>query len=234
MVYRGKWIKIEDVTYLASEINKIPVEYKPDQQGGKPDKPVKVDRIDAAGAEASGDDPDAQGYIYGPNVNMKLTKAGLTFSGPTAFVSNLSLCDFVFKGQPYSSSEQGLQHLNAVHNNAPEIARKILKTTCAKTIKTMSHDIPKSDTWRKLSPGVLLELNEAKYDQNPPLLKKLVETAPHKLVEASIDSFWGGGAHFGADVYEQGIVPGKNTFGDMATNLRDKKIAEIALDSSLV
>ena len=85
-----------------------------------------------------------------------------------------------------------------------------------------------------MAPGKLGELNEAKYSQNPTLLKKLIDTAPHKLVEASVDSSWGGGAPFGADVYEQGIIPGRNTFGEIATNLRDTKIAQLELNSSAV
>ena len=56
-------------------------------------------------------------------------------------------------------------------------------------------------------------------------MKKLLDTAPHKLIEASVDDFWEGGAHYGSDIYEQGIVPGKNTFREMATTYRDQKLA---------
>ena len=103
----------------------------------------------------------AVGLMYGPDVKMKLTKAGLTFSGPSAFVSNTSPSDFAYKGQPYSSAEQGIQHLNVVHHKVPDIAAKIPGTICAKKIKKISHDIPKSESWPKIAPGLLLELNEA-------------------------------------------------------------------------
>ena len=231
VTYRGEWIKIEDVTYSASEVSKIPKEYQPEPSIRRTDRPGLTTQSQAG---AKDDDPATTGLIYGPNVNIKLTKAGLTFSGPTAFVSNMSPCDFTYHDQPYTSTEQGIQHLNAVHHQVPEIAKKILEMTDAVRIKKLSHDIPKSETWPKIAPGKLLELNEAKYDQNPPLLKKLVDTAPHKLVEASIDSFWGGGAPFGAEVYEQGIIPGKNTFGDMSTSFRDRKIAKMELNSGFV
>ena len=233
VVYRGEWIRIDEETYTAAEIKKIPGKYQPDPYARKSDQAAAPDSVKTTHEETQNGQASA-GLIYGPDVKMKLTKAGLTFSGPTAFVSNMSKCDFTYNGQPYTSSEQGIQHLNAVHHQMPEIAKKILETTCAKRIKDISKDIPKSDTWKKIAPGKLLELNDAKYSQNPPLLKKLIETAPHKLVEATIDSFWGGGASFGADVYEQGIVPGSNTFGEMATDLRDRKIAHIDLNSSTV
>ena len=35
-------------------------------------------------------------------------------------------------------------------------------------------------------------------------------------------------------MYEQGIIPGRNTFGEMETGLRDRKIAELELLSSTV
>ena len=84
----------------------------------------------------------------------------LLFSGPTAFLSNMGRSEFVFDNQPYTSAEQGIQHQNAMHHSATEIAAKIMGTDEAKYIKTLSHDIPKSDTWKKLSPGKLWELME--------------------------------------------------------------------------
>ena len=52
--------------------------------------------------------------------------------------------------------------------------------------------------------------------------------APHTLVEASVDGKWGGGGGgvYGSDTYEQGIVPGKNIFGDMVTTYRDQRIMQ--------
>ena len=190
-MYRGEWIKIGDVTYTVSEIKNIPDKYQPDPYVRKPDRPQATGQPTPATEEMK-DDQATAGLVYGPDVKMKLTKAGLIFSGPSAFVSNMSPCEFVYNGQTYTSSEQGIQHLNAVHHQMPDIAKKILGNKCAKEIKVISHDIPKTEAWAKMAPGKLLELNEAKYSQNPPLLKKLIETAPHKLVEASMDSFWGG------------------------------------------
>ena len=63
-----------------------------------------------------------------------------------------------------------------------------------KFIKDISHRIPKSDSWNRIAPGKLWSLNDAKYSQNQPLLDKLIQMAPHRLVEASIDGKWGVGA----------------------------------------
>ena len=156
--------------------------------GGGPKVPTEkaVDMLPPAkNLEAARSSPE-------PNVKVKLTPCGLTFSGPTTFPSNMHRADFVFEGQPYSSSEQGIQHLNAKHHKMPEIAAKILATHDAKTIKDISHDIPKSAEWKKIAPSKLWGLIDAKFTQNPTLMKQLLETAPHKLVEASMDGYWGG------------------------------------------
>ena len=131
-----------------SEIKNIPEKYQPDPYVRKTDQAQSLDQVRSTNEEMK-DDQAAAGLVYGSDVNIKLTKAGLTFSGPSAFVSNMSPCDFIYNGQPYSSTEQGIQHLNALHHQVPEIADKIMKTTCAKKIKVISHDIPKSETWKK-------------------------------------------------------------------------------------
>ena len=247
VVVRSEWIKIGDCTYLPTEIDKIPPEYMPDNMR-RPT--INLDRIQevagAAGVDVAtqqdkvrpdvqvqtpaSENPTLKKSSPNPNVKIKLTKSGLTFSGPTAFPSNLSYSDFVFKGQPYSSSEQGFQYLNAIHNEVPELATKILGTRDTKVIKELSHDIPKSESWNKIAPTTLWGLMDAKFSQNPPLMKQLIDTAPHKLIEASMDGKWGGGAPYGSDVYEQGLVPGRNVYGEMATTYRDQKITQLSIN----
>ena len=167
-----------------------------------------------------------------PNVKIKMTKSGITFSGPNAYLSNMSKSEFVYKGQPYSSSEQGLQHQNALHHKVLDIAAKLLNEKSTKEIKSISHDIPKTEEWKRLEPGILWDMMDCKFSQNPPLMDKLLKTAPHRLIEASVDSHWGRGAPYGNDIYEQGIVPGRNTFGDKETTYRDQKLAQKAIDQT--
>ena len=190
--FRRNWIQIDVVTSTSSELDRIPAEYNPD-----PVRPKKrVEPKDTAPVISPVDDkPQDQETrnvlitdLYNdPGVKLKLTPCGLTFSGPTAFCSNMNECDFVFNDQPYSSTAQSFQHLHAVHENVFDLAEKILGTRNTKKIKEMSHDIPTSDSWNRITPGKLWSLNDAKYSQNPTLIDKLIATAPHRLVEASVD-----------------------------------------------
>ena len=176
VVYHSDWIRIGETTYSASNVKSIPAKYQPQSMTRtgpdiqKRDIPVTMDTTSQVPTVQQDFDP--QNDMYGPDVKIKLTKAGLTFSGPTAFCSSMYPCEFEYQEQPYTSSEQGIQHQNAMHHLVFDIAEKILNTTCAKAINVISHDIPKSESWSKLSPGKVWEITDAKYTQNPPLLKK--------------------------------------------------------------
>ena len=66
-------------------------------------------------------------------------------------------------------------------------------------IKDISSALPKSDGWNRVAPGFMWDLNEAKYEQNPELKRQLIKTAPVLLIEASVDSKWGGACPYGSD-----------------------------------
>ena len=108
-------------------------------------------------------------------------------------------------------------------------AERIMKTTDTWIIKSLTENITADLEWDRISPHKLYELNKAKYDQNPALRKRLIETAPHRLIEASTSKKWGGGAPFSDPIYDQGIVPGHNKFGDSLTRHRDELIAALEL-----
>ena len=60
-----------------------------------------------------------------PNEKIRLTKDGILFSGPSAFLSKLSPADFVFENTPYNSTEHSIQHLNASHHLEFEIGEEV-------------------------------------------------------------------------------------------------------------
>ena len=139
----------------------------------------------------------------------------------TAYLSNHAKVPFVYDGTPYTSSEQGFHHLGAAHHLEFEVAERILKTDDIAKIRELSHEYPRSPGWERLAPHKLYELNREKFTQNPHLRARLIATAPHRLIEASIDQKWGGAAPYSSGVYDEGIVPGRNVFGDKLTSLRD-------------
>ena len=162
------------------------------------------------------------------NSKIKMTQAGLTFSGPTAFMSHMYRCSFVYKIVPYSSVEQGLYHQHALFEEKTDIAQEIMDILEPIAIKDLSKRLPKSEGWAQEAPGKAMELNEAKFEQNPELKRQLLDTAPSLLIEASVDSKWRGACPFGSDIYNQGQVPGAYLCGKQLTKFRDNLLADMA------
>ena len=104
------------------------------------------------------------------------------------------------------------------------MAKTIMTLHLARDIKTAAKDLPKSEEWNDMCPGVLMELN--KFNQKPDLKQRLIDTAPHKLVEATVNAKWGGACPCGSEIYEQGQVPGQNIAGEQLTKQRDNMISD--------
>ena len=184
VLLRDDWIRIEDVEYKIADLEKIPEEYRSSINAPPNAK-------DGGSTSASASTPSIPSRPK--EVKIKMTKTGLTFSGGSAFLSHMYKCPIVCKKIPYSSVEQGYHHLHAEFEKEPEIAAKILNEHEPLEIKIISAALPKSEGWKQVGPGYMWELNEAKFDQNPDLKKELISTAPALLIEASVDSRWGGG-----------------------------------------
>ena len=206
VTYRHNWISIDDTVYRVEDIAKIPSQYCPKDFilddistqtyagiGARPKtytqansvpkrQPATVCLLPAPTTQTDQVRPS-------PNEKIRLTKAGLLFSGPSAF-------EF-------------------------EIAEKIMRTENTWEIMDLTENIVPDFAWERLSPHKLYELNKAKYDQNPALRKRLIETAPHRLIEASKSKKWGGGAPFSDPIYDK--------FGDTLTRHRDELIAALAI-----
>ena len=213
VLVRNEWIQIDEYVYYVADLDKIPDQYKPtpmpntnELESGKNCDPVQpMEETNGAAGSAPPKLPlkprsRTKTYI---RIKIKLTKAGLTFSGPSAFLSHMYNCDFTFDNTPYTSVEQGLHHIHATHDLEFEMAETIMDLYNAVDIKDVAKSLSDSEEWNKMAPKVLQQLNQAKYDQNPDLKQKLIETAPHPIVEATVDTKWGGSCPFGLDIWER-------------------------------
>ena len=185
VLIRDDWIRIDDDVYKITDFEKIPQQYR---QNVNPSESKPVESL--ANGSSSSSNPSSRSY----RGKIKMTTAGLTFSGPSAFLSHMHKCPIIFKKNPYSSVEQGYHHLQAEFEERPDIAAKILNEHEPAEIKVIASVLPKSEAWNQVAPGFMWDLNEAKYDQNPDLKKELIATAPALLIEASVGSKWGGPA----------------------------------------
>ena len=159
-----------------------------------------------------------------PKVKIRLTNSELLFSGPTAFVSNHYERYFVFEGLDHRTLDHGYFFKKAMTYKRPDLADKIRAVTSPLDAKDCVRDLGLNPEWERIKAPTLKEMFDAKMSQHQDLMDGLLDTAPHRLIEASWDGLWGGGAPFDSKKYDEGTFDGFNQFGDMATDYRDCKL----------
>ena len=165
--------------------------------------------------------PTLQSLIDNPKIKIRLTKSGLVFSGPTAFISNMATSPFVYENVDYVSVEQSHQTTKAVISVDMQAAFDIMKEPKAFEIHKRGKRIVTNEAWNRVCCPKLRDQVIAKYNQNPGLKAMLIATYPIPLVEGSTDPRWGGGAPFDSPLYDSQQTTGRNEFGIMATGIRD-------------
>ena len=165
--------------------------------------------------------------LYPPtdeSVKIKLTDSGLCFSGYTAFISNHYERPFTFEDIEHRTVDHGYCFKKAICYDRPDLADKVKHTIGPIEAKDHVRNLGPNPKWDRIKVPTLKALFVAKLTEHPDLLDALLKTAPHRLIEASWDSLWGGGAPFGSPKYDDKTWDGFNQFGDMATAYRDEII----------
>ena len=231
---RYNYIKIGMTTYSLDELHKIPARFIPDNEV------TSRQRMDTTDATASDQQktpeievcatskPSVKPGLIRKGEKMRIVEAGLLFSGPTAYPSNMNYATITYDNKDFNCNEQVFQCLKAEVHKHPELAASLKANPNAYAIKVDASQIVTTKEWKAAAPELLWKLFDLKMKQHPELLERLIDTAPLKLIEASTSERWGGGAPFESSLYDTGKFTGKNEFGELATNYRDTKIKERA------
>ena len=219
-------IQLDGRWYTTNDIDEIPAKFIPMEEGelgavgGLPRN--SNNEQDKEKALPSGN----KGKLIKRGEKMRITKAGLLFSGPTAYISNMAYAPIKVGDLPHNTNEEAYQYRKCKDHGCDTLAEAILSMDDAHQIKRETADIVRTEEWDNDAPNKLWDLFDRKMREHPDLLEQLIETAPLPLIEASKDSRWGGGAPFHSDIYDTGEFPGGNIFGKMATKYRDQKIQQ--------
>lgn len=128
-------------------------------------------------------------------------------------------------GIEYDCSEQYMMYQKAVLFEDLDIAEEILETSDPGKHKALGRKIKGFDSaiWEANAKRIVYDGCKLKFEQNPRLLKTLLETEGTLLVEASpYDKIWGIG--LGEDdprINDPKNWQGKNWLGEVLTDLRD-------------
>ena len=219
-------IQLEGRWYTTSDIDQIPKKFMP----------IDEEDVGAVGDVSSNPNKDQEPEksqqttkkikLIKRGEKMRVTKAGLLFSGPSAYISNMAYAPIQVGDIPHDCNEEAYQYRKCKDHGCDELAEAVRSMEDAHQIKRETRDIVTTEEWNEDAPNKLWELFDIKMRQHPELLERLIATAPLPLIEASTDSRWGGGAPFHSEDYDTGKVTGNNEFGQLATRYRDMKIKQ--------
>ncbi|XP_052257913.1 uncharacterized protein LOC127862699 [Dreissena polymorpha] len=123
-----------------------------------------------------------------------------------------------------------MMYMKAVLFGDDRIADKIMKTSDPKKIKALGKKVSNfhEPTWRAHCLDVVKTANLAKFSQNEKLKKKLFNTYPKILVEASpYDKIWGIGlAEDEPEAFDKIKWKGHNLLGYVLTEVRDQLVCK--------
>lgn len=109
------------------------------------------------------------------------------------FLSNWYKSEFTVNGVKFVNSEQWMMYQKAKIFGDDETAQKILASTSPKEVKDLGRKVKNyNDTiWNGVRQIVVYEGLKAKFEQNPDLAKRLLDTGDDILVECNpYDNIW--------------------------------------------
>ncbi|MEO0749063.1 MAG: NADAR family protein [Pseudomonadota bacterium] len=144
------------------------------------------------------------------------------WSGP---FSQWQTCQISLWDVQFNTAEQAMMFGKARVFDDGETGAKILAATDPGKQKALGRQVRgfSEERWDEVKCDLVREINLAKFDQNKGLRRKLFQTAPKLLVEASpIDTIWA----IGLDAETAAITPekdwpGQNLLGRILTDVRD-------------
>lgn len=133
-----------------------------------------------------------------------------SFSGEYRFLSNFWVAPIEYEGITYPSSEHAYQAAKTLNTDIREIFSVLDSPAKAKKLGQL---IEIRADWEHVKINVMREIVEAKFENHPDLMSKLMDTKGQKLIEGNTwgDTFWG----------ECPLGTGRNELGKILMGIRD-------------
>lgn len=137
------------------------------------------------------------------------------FFGEYRFLSNFYLCEIIWEGEKWKSSEHIYQSMKTTKIDEKNFIR--MQPTPGKS-KRMSKKITLRKDWNQVKVKIMKEILFQKFTQNLELMKKLKETDDSILIEGNTwhDNFWGI-----CECEKCSKKEGKNILGNLLMEIRE-------------
>ena len=135
------------------------------------------------------------------------------FKGEYDFLNNRFGCRFVWQGLQYGSVEAAFQSSKCVD----ESERKVFAGCSADKAALKGKELVPYSGWEDDCFDLMESIQRVKFEQNPALMKKLIDTGNRLLINGNNkqETYWG------VDLYSW---QGENHLGKIIMNIRDKEI----------
>ena len=100
-------------------------------------------------------------------------------------------------------------------------ASAIKSASNALTAKKIGAENSGGPNWSTIRAERMKTILNLKFRQNQELQRKLIDTSPRLLIEATKDRFWGAGAEIDSTSIRDGSWSGLNTLGNLLCEVRD-------------
>ena len=138
-----------------------------------------------------------------------------SFKGKYDFLSNRYGCSFIWQGISYNNVESAFH----ASKYTDEAERKALSRMSADKVVMKCRDCIPSKEWEECKLEIMESILWAKFDQNPSLKKRLIETDGYILINGNNkhETYWS------IDLYSW---KGENHLGKILMTIRDKDISK--------
>lgn len=160
-------------------------------------------------------------HLLPENIATKTTGNITLFWRKESFMSNFHPSPFTVDGTSYVCNEQYFQAQKATLFKDKNAYKKIMEATNPAAMKAVHIDNVDLTIWKRNNIEIMKTGLFHKFDQNPTLRKKLQETAPNILAEASpSDRYWGIGMSMRHPNASDTSKWGENNLGKLLVELR--------------
>lgn len=141
------------------------------------------------------------------------------FRNRNRFLSSFSNYPFILDNQEWLNVEQYYQ---ASKTNNPSEKKAIRREKYASVIKAKGQLVTIRSDWEEIKIEVMLKATRAKFEQNPQIAEKLINTHPFILREDNTwhDNFWGN-----CVCQKCKAISGQNLLGKILMKIRDELIS---------
>ena len=173
------------------------------------------------------------------NISTKSNEHTVGFFGELCLFSNFYAAKFNHQGQSYHSSEQFIQYTKAKYCNDSETAECIMNTCSALVCKQLGYTVQNYNynfnhqSWIDSIEALCMSGIRAKFEQNPALLRALLNTGDKIIIESSKDDIWGTGIPlFRWDCLQEKLWTSHGKLGTILMEICESCKATLSTDST--